>query len=541
MRNYLRRIFGPVLLLLLIFTASSTLAQTKCLTADEVKKVAAQLNSAAARAFDRQLSQKLIKLKKAQQERIEQDVARNRTGPAILERLRESREKNGAELCSIVQQYGWPTQDLVGAEGTEAAFFLLRNGSTLELQAELLPVIIAAVKKGEAAKADFATYIDQLRLGSGLKQLFGTQATIRDGFLVLFPIEAEAQVDARRKQFELPPLNDYLRGLEMLYRLPLVKSTGALTNAFSGSTRLSIAKSTGKDLFAEEASEDDVIRIQTNLVSLNVSVYDQKLGANVSNLDQADFKVFEDQHEQTVTYFNATSVPFDLVLLIDLSGSTSGKRNLIRKTTQRFIDAARPSDRLAIVTFSDDTDVVCPLTQDRKQLTDSVKKIEGTGGTRVWDAVKFVLDQVLGPKIASRRRAVVLMSDGADNGLMFLGGGSQLSFADLLEAVRHSDALIIPIYLDTEGDGSWSKRLYANARNTLKAMADESGGLYYKAKKLEDLNGVYQQVIDDLGKVYSLGYKPVNEKHDGSWRAVRIEIPNHPELVPRTRPGYYAN
>ena len=540
MRNHLRRIVGPVLLPALIFIAAPALTQTRCLNSDEVKQLIAQLNSTTSRAFDRQLSEKLVKLEREQRARVSKDIARNKNGPEILQGLKEAREKTGVELCSLIKQNGWPTHELAGEAGANAAFFLLRNDSTFELQAELLPVIITAVRKGEASKADFAHYVDRLRLGAGLKQLFGTQATIQDGFLVLFPIEAEAQVDERRKQFNLPPLHDYLRGLEMSYRLPLIKSTGALTNAYSDNTRLSIAKSTGTDLFGEEASEGDVIRVETNLVSLNVSVYDQKLRANVSSLDQADFKVFEDQHEQTVTYFNATSVPFDLVLLIDLSGSTSGKRNLIRKSTQRFIEAARPSDRLAIVTFSDTTEVVCPLTQDRKELAESVKKMDSDGGTRVWDAVKLVLDQVLGPKTSSRRRAVVLMSDGVDNAFEFWGTGSQISFADLLEAVRRSDALIIPIYLDTEGRDPWSRRMYENARNTLKAMADESGGLYYRAKKLEDLDGVYQQVIDDLGKVYSLGYRPTNDRHDRSWREVRIEIRNHPELVPRTRPGYYA-
>ena len=72
-------------------------------------------------------------------------------------------------------------------------------------------------------------------------------------------------------------------------------------------------------------------------------------------------------------------------------------------------------------------------------------------------------------------------------------------------------------------------------------LAEESGGLYYKAKRIDDLHGVYEQVINDLGKVYSLGYKPSLEKHDGEWRSVKIQLVGHPDLVPRARPGYYAN
>ena len=83
--------------------------------------------------------------------------------------------------------------------------------------------------------------------------------------------------------------------------------------------------------------------------------------------------------------------------------------------------------------------------------------------------------------------------------------------------------------------------MYENARKTLALLAQESGGLYYTARKIEDLNGVYDQVINDLGKVYSLGYKPTNEKRDGSWRRVQIQIPNRADLSARSRPGYYAN
>jgi len=197
------------------------------------------------------------------------------------------------------------------------------------------------------------------------------------------------------------------------------------------------------------------------------------------------------------------------------------------------------------VTFSDEADVVSPLTEDRTQLLKSIDKIKGTGSSAIWESLNFTLDKVIGPKTRGRRRAVVIMTDGIDNSL----GGyaeSRLSFADLVEAVRHNDALIIPIYLDMKdlyggrviGPGD---RALENARKTLEFLADESGGLFYKARKIEDLQGVYAQVIEDLGKVYSLGYTPTNQKRDGSWRTVKIEILNQPELKARTKPGYYAN
>jgi VWFA-related protein len=433
---------------------------------------------------------------------------------------------------------------LVDEDGAAAALFLLQNSSSYRTQRDLLPVVVAAVKKNQIDRPHFAGFFDRLRVSAGMKQLFGTQVSIVNGLLVLVPIENEAQVDARRKEFNLPLLDEYLRSLERFYRTPLVRSP--LAPAQSSAVRSdSLSQETLGNLVAPEADEDiDVVRIETNLVSLNVSVYNEKLRTHVGSLAQKDFIIFEDGHEEAITFFAATDVPFDLVLLIDLSSSTQDKRDLIRQTTRRFIEAARPADRLAIVAFSANSEVISPLTSDHTQLLASINKIDAvTSGSNVWDAVKFTLDQAVGPKSPDRRRAVVLMSDGVDNALGYYGKGSKISFADLLESVRHNDVMLIPIYLDTESGRQYggSKSMYENARKTMALLADESGGLYYKASKVGDLNGVYEQVLNDLGKVYSLGYKPANEKRDGGWRVVKIRTPTHPELTTRARPGYYSN
>ena len=115
------------------------------------------------------------------------------------------------------------------------------------------------------------------------------------------------------------------------------------------------------------------------------------------------------------------------------------------------------------------------------------------------------------------------------------------SFADLVEHIGKTDTLIVPIYLDTGSDDfGWDKSIYENARKTLALMAQESGGSFYHARKIADLNGVYEQVINDLGKVYSLGYSSLNNRRDGTWRNVEIRITNRPDLVAHSRPGYYA-
>jgi len=555
--NKLSRSAPPTILSALIISgtflcwSAAVCGQNKCLTSDEVKTIVAKINSPKPATPNKKLAGELLKLRAENQKAFLGALEENLKEDAFKKRIGLTKEKTTPLFCGILKEFGWPTANLVGKDGAAAAFYLLRNNAAFSLQVEMLPVMVAAVEKEEIAKPEFAALIDRIRVDAGVKQLFGTQASVSTGLLILFPIEGEARVDERRKQYGLPPLADQMRSMEATYHLPLVRAPVTMVNAYANSLKRSVEKSTAASALGMTPGDDDeVVRVETNLASVNVSVYSSKSRLYIGTLQKNDFRVFEDGQEESVSFFATTDLPFDLVLLIDVSGSTAKKLDLVRKSTKRFIEAARPADRLAIVTFSNTVKVISPLTADRALLRESVRKIESEGGSNVWDAVRFSLAQVVGPRSTQRRSAIVLMSDGVDNSLALYDSprsrfrGSTISFADLLEAVRKSDTMVIPIYLDTEYDSRQSGfdvRMYENARRTLALLADESGGLYYKAKRIEDLNGVYEQVIDDLGKVYSLGYKPTNEKRDGSWRALKIQIPDHPELITRTRPGYYAN
>jgi VWFA-related protein len=521
-------------------------AYGQCLTKDDISSLVRRLDLPPPSKPNSKLKNELVKLASETQEMRQEYVRTEPKKESLTKRLKEQDEKNTAKLCQAIKEFGWPTSALVEQDGVEAAFYLLKTSAPFEMQRDLLPVIVAAARKDRIQKPEMAGLLDGLRVKAGMKQIFGTQALNKDGFLILYPIEDEARVDQRRAQFELGPMADHLKNLEREYQTPVVRSRTLPNSELNSGVRQSIADTLDSTLLDSPAiAEDDVIRTNINLVNLNVSVFNEKSRTFVSALTKEDFQVFEDGQEQTVSYFASTEVPFDLVLLIDLSGSTERKRDLIKQSTQRFIEAARPSDRIAIETFSDKVTVISPLTSDRAQLLASVKEIKGGGGSRVWDALKFAMDNIDSQKTLDRRRAVVIMTDGVDNALAFFGGdfGSQITFADLLQSVRETDTLVVPIYLDTESDDSptsWSRREYQNARNTLAALAEESGGSFYKAKKISDLNGVYEQVINDLGKIYSLGYKPTNDKRDATWRNVEVKVLNRPDLIAHARPGYYA-
>ncbi len=289
----------------------------------------------------------------------------------------------------------------------------------------------------------------------------------------------------------------------------------------------------------------DTLRIDTDLVNLSVSVINRKAVSGASHLEQKDFAVFENGSPQEISFFASVDAPFDLVLLLDLSGSTSDKIGLIRKSAKRFVDAARPLDRIAILTFTSDIQPVSKLTSDHKALKQSIDDIEKpSGGTNFWDALRFVLEHVVQSHAESRRSAVVVMTDGVDNALPgVFGDGSRTSFGDLLQIVQRSDTLVLPIYLDTENKKHEQKSLrdaYALARQQLAMLADESGNDIYRAKKVQDLDGIYQQVIRDLSTVYSIGYRPENPARGNSWRPVTLKLIGHPELAVRSKHGYYG-
>lgn len=135
------------------------------------------------------------------------------------------------------------------------------------------------------------------------------------------------------------------------------------------------------------------------------------------------------------------------------------------------------------------------------------------------------------------------MTDGVDNALPgVFGDGSKTTFEQLLEVVRTLDTIILPIYLDTEKESnprSTPPSAYALAREQLAALAADSGNEVYYARKLKDLDGLYEQAIRDLSTVYSIGYRPANRRHDGAWHAVTVQLVGRDDLAVRARRGYY--
>jgi Ca-activated chloride channel family protein len=323
--------------------------------------------------------------------------------------------------------------------------------------------------------------------------------------------------------------------------------TGAtILSVLFASVLLAIFGSYPKTCIAQTGEPTDTIRVDSDLVDLRVSVVRLNPDNPVSALQQKDFLVFEDGKPQEIVFFAGEDAPFDLVLLLDLSGSSSDKVKLIRNSAKRFVDSTRPMDRIAIVTFTDIPEIVSPLTWDRGLLKDAIEDMQKPlGGTNFWDSLLFAMTTVISAEQSPRRSAIVVMTDGVDNALPDVyGEGSRATFADLLDRVSRSDTIVFPIYLDTEAEAVKRNRVprdaYTLARSQLAQLAVTSGTKLYRANKLKDLDLVYDQVIRDLSMVYSLGYKPSNTLRDGKWRSVGVQLMGRQDLIATTKRGYFG-
>jgi len=296
----------------------------------------------------------------------------------------------------------------------------------------------------------------------------------------------------------------------------------------------------------EEISEGDVIRVDTELVGLNVSVVDRGTNRGVNDLTKDDFRLYEDNAQQQIAHFESASAPFNLVLLIDLSGSTTKVVDLIKSAALHFVEAARPFDRIGVITFAGGQVVVSPLTNDHEALRQRIRAIQKPdGSTKLYDSVAFSLDEVFREAKDSRRNAVVVISDGLDSVLPNVTGeGSTLSYEEMIRRAKEFDGVVYSIWTDTQSYEPLSpldiqQETFDLAHDHMKDLADAGGGAFYECEKLEDLAGAYDRVVADLGTLYTLAYRPTNKVRDGAWRTIRVNV-NRPNAVARGKRGYFA-
>ncbi|MFB3778780.1 MAG: VWA domain-containing protein [Bryobacteraceae bacterium] len=272
------------------------------------------------------------------------------------------------------------------------------------------------------------------------------------------------------------------------------------------------------------------------LVNLSVSVSDRS-GRPVRALRPDDFEVLEDGAPQKIAVAGAEEVPFNLVLLLDLSGSTIRSRAAMKEAARRFVGITRPQDRIALHLIADGLfSALSPLTEERAKLIELLDGIPDLrGNSPIYAAILLGYAEEFAAR-PQERNAMIVISDGMDDNLVRQASEdpSLLRFDLVRKAVAAMPLVIYPIYLD-------SRNIFfgARARKQMEQVATESGGRLFAARSIEDLEPVYAQVARELRSVYTLAYYPRNQKFDGRWRRIQVRARRQDVRV-RSRDGYYA-
>ncbi|MET0624091.1 MAG: VWA domain-containing protein [Pyrinomonadaceae bacterium] len=270
----------------------------------------------------------------------------------------------------------------------------------------------------------------------------------------------------------------------------------------------------GPTLGSRAASPFDVrAAAGASLARVQARVTD-RTGRAVTGLAAKDFTVTEGGVERAVRDVQPTSAPFNLVLLLDVSGSVEERIDFIRKAALAFLNTAGPQDRIAIVSFRDDVQLVSEFTSDRGVLTERIKDIQAGGATSLYDALGYSLVHVLRP-LRGERTGVVVLSDGDDN-------RSFLSFPVIMDAVYETGAIVYPLYVPSElipASGAPAAtstldptrtrylELTSRADEEGRKLAEVSGGQYFPITRLEQLQRAYDDVAAQLRTAYTIIYE----------------------------------
>ncbi len=298
----------------------------------------------------------------------------------------------------------------------------------------------------------------------------------------------------------------------------------------------------------ESSIRGDIV-IDTKLINLNAKAANAA-GKPLLTLTKDDFTLYENNVKQEISHFSPVTAPVNLVLLLDFSGSTEKKQNVIRDAAKNFVDSLGPNDRVAVAAFARRFYLKTSFISDKKQL----KKLIGdlkipSSGTRYYDAMWSSMD--LFKQAQGARNAIVVLTDGVDNTIMDPDEyDTKYKFEELLARIAEDDVTIYPLYLDTEYEmvvkrhGNQDKHdHYTIARKQLSQVAERSGGLLFHVANIEDLNGVYDRVAAELKTLYSIAYS--SSLDDGSkaqkkeWRAIKLSV-NQAGATARTKGGYYV-
>ena len=275
----------------------------------------------------------------------------------------------------------------------------------------------------------------------------------------------------------------------------------------------------------KQGDDDDVVRVESDLVVLNVTVTD-KQGHYVHKLARPEFKVFEDGREQQLSLFSVEETPFAAAILLDTSGSMETRLTLARAAAIRFLEGLREQDVASVYNFYSQVEQLQDFSPGR-DLPPMAYTLHSEGMTALNDAVvRAAKDLAQRPE---KRRAVILLTDGLDT----------KSGATAEKALNAALAANATIYTVDMIDPQAKAVDRMQAAGALKYFAGKSGGRYISSPGGRALDEAFDAIREELSNQYTLGYRPSNRARDGRWRKIELKL-DRPELNSRTRDGYRA-
>jgi Ca-activated chloride channel family protein len=275
-----------------------------------------------------------------------------------------------------------------------------------------------------------------------------------------------------------------------------------------------------------EIGEGGIVKIDTDLVNLNVRVIDRN-NHPIGDVRQDEFHVYENGVPQPIFSLTKEEVPISYGLAIDTSGSLRQQLAQVVETGKVIINSNKPGDETFLVRFisSDKIEQVLDFTSNKEDLIDSLDTFYVEGGqTAIVDAVyvsaEHVAEYKKGGSDDRRRRALIVVTDGEDR-------GSQYNQEDHFQRLREEDVQIFVIgfvnELDKEG-GLIRKSPRDKAVNLINRLAKETGGRAFFPESLSELPQIADEIVRDLRTQYVVSYSPTNKERDGSYRAIRVTV-----------------
>jgi len=292
------------------------------------------------------------------------------------------------------------------------------------------------------------------------------------------------------------------------------------------------------------------IRVDVDVVSILASVRDKR-GGLVANLEKNDFTVLEDGKPQEIKYFTReTDLPLTIGLLVDVSGS---QRNLIdiehNAAREFFTQVLRKKDEAFLIQFGEEAELLQDYTNSPKLLNSALGELRvssgvgglhpgpvptagGPRGTVLYDAIYLAANEKLRTEVG--RKVIVVITDGVDQ-------GSRLTLNQAVEAAQKADAVIYSIdYSDPSAYGGFGLVFGGGGgEGYLRRMSDETGGHVYKVDRKHSLDQIFTELQEEMRSQYAIGYTPLNDTKDGSYRKLDIKLSNK-DLKAQARKGYYA-